>query len=116
MQPEDRKKTAFVTPRSLLEYCRVPFGLKNAPSYFQREINKMISTEALHHSKGFIDDLMTGGNQWDTYLANQRELFEACKQYGWLITPSKVRLGYTAVNVLGHRVSKDSIHPDPSKI
>lgn len=40
----------------------------------------------------------------------------ACRRYGWLITPSKVRLGYNAVNVLGHRVSKDSIQPDPGKI
>lgn len=67
---EDRKKTAFVTPRALLEYCRVPFGLKNAPAYFQREINKMISTEELNHSRGFIDDLMTGGHNWQDYVEN----------------------------------------------
>ena len=109
VRKEDRCKTAFVTTRAVLEYCRVPFGLKNAPSYFQREINKMLVTEGLEHSRGFIDDLLTGGRDWADYLAHQRQLFAACKRHGWLITTSKVRLGYQAIDVLGHHVSMGCI-------
>ena len=113
---QDQKKTAFVTPRSVLEYCRVPFGLKNAPAYFQREINKMLTTEDQVHARGFIDDLLTGGSDWAEYLRNQRSLLEACRRHGWMVTVSKVRLGYESICVLGHKVHHGLVMPDPDKI
>uniref|UniRef100_H3GAZ5 Reverse transcriptase domain-containing protein n=1 Tax=Phytophthora ramorum TaxID=164328 RepID=H3GAZ5_PHYRM len=33
---QDRPKTAFTTRRGLFQFCRMPFGLCNAPSTFQR--------------------------------------------------------------------------------
>ena len=29
--PEDRRKTAFVSPFGLFQYCRLPFGLAGTP-------------------------------------------------------------------------------------
>lgn len=37
----DNKYIAFVTPDGQIEYNRVPFGLRNAPSIFQRLMNKL---------------------------------------------------------------------------
>jgi len=38
---EDRAKTAFSTPTSHYEYLWMPFGLKSAPSTFQRLMNSV---------------------------------------------------------------------------
>ncbi|KAE8970071.1 hypothetical protein PF010_g27157 [Phytophthora fragariae] len=37
--PEDRDKTAFTTKRGLYRFVRMPFGLTNVPSTFQRMMN-----------------------------------------------------------------------------
>ena len=65
----------------------------------------MLATEGLQHSRGFIDDLLAGGADWPSYLDHQRDLFRACMRHGWLVTTSKVHLGYTSICVLGHKVS-----------
>ena len=36
MRAEDKPKTAFLTPFGKFQFCRMPFGLKGAPSTFQR--------------------------------------------------------------------------------
>ena len=47
LSPEARAKSAFVTPLDKFEFTRCPFGLSQAPAYFQRLINKVI--------KGLLD-------------------------------------------------------------
>ena len=64
----------------------------------------MLQRQGITHSRGFVDDLMTGGTEWQQYLARQQELLETLRDRHWLVTYSKVRLGYEEISVLGHRV------------
>ena len=42
LSPEAGAKSAFVTPLDKFEFPRCPFGLSQAPAYFQRLINQVI--------------------------------------------------------------------------
>ena len=61
-------------------------------------------SSSIQHSRGFVDDLLTGGDQWLDYLQHQKQLVTVLRQNHWLMTISKVRLGYTEIAALGHVV------------
>lgn len=54
----DRSKTAFHWNGQLWQYARMPFGLKNAPSYFQRVVDFELAKAGLSNATvSFIDDI-----------------------------------------------------------
>ena len=44
LSEKSRKLTAFVTEDGFWEFLRIPFGLKNAPSHFQRSIDIILGS------------------------------------------------------------------------
>lgn len=55
MEEEDKHKTAFVTPMGFWEFNRMPQGVTNAPSTFQRVMEKCMGS--LNHSEAKIAEL-----------------------------------------------------------
>ena len=51
----DAHKTAFITHKGLFEYRVMPFGLCNAPSHFQRQMNQMFAH--LPYVVVYLDDI-----------------------------------------------------------
>ena len=53
-----RAKTAFVTPDGHYQYKRMPFGLCNAPSVFQRLINCVLGKLRYSVAMAYLDDII----------------------------------------------------------
>ena len=70
-----RKYTAFVTPWSLYEFLRIPFGLKGAPAAFQRYISKALSGLLDIVCLAYLDDILVYGKTFPEHLANLRRVF-----------------------------------------
>ena len=66
LSPEARAKSAFVTPLDKFEFIRCPFGLSQAPAYFQRLINKVI--KGLPFAFGYLDDVLIHSPDIETHL------------------------------------------------
>lgn len=59
MEESSIKYTSFVTPYGQFEYIRMPFGLKNGPSVFQRFITNVF-TDFIHAREivVYMDDIL----------------------------------------------------------
>jgi len=58
IHPDSVEYTAFVTPDGHYEYLTMPFGLKNAPSVFQRAIINALGNLAYSYVIVYMDDIM----------------------------------------------------------
>lgn len=73
---ESRSKTAFVTPDGQYEYTRMPFGLVNAPSMFQRTINKILADAKLKFAVIYMDDILIPAHNFEEGMSRLREVLQ----------------------------------------
>ena len=73
LTPDSQPKTAFVVQNGKWEFTRVPFGLSQAPAYFQAMINQML--EGLSFAKGYLDDILIFSKDVNEHLIHLREVF-----------------------------------------
>ena len=87
LSPEIRAKSAFVTPLDKFEFTRCPFGLSQAPAYFQRLINKVI--KGLPFAFGYLDDVLIHSPDIETHLQHIRILFQRLREADLKLKDSK---------------------------
>lgn len=116
MNPKDQTKTAFSVPLGHYEFTRMPFGLKNSPSTFQRLMNNVLM--GLQGLKCFVylDDIVIYGNSLQDHNNKLREVFYRLAQHNLKLQPDKCEFLKTEVMYLGHLITQDGVKPDPRKI
>ena len=70
---DSRDKTAFVTPFGKYEFLMVPFGLAQAPAYFQLLMNKVL--EGLSYAMTYLDDIIIFSKNELEHLEHLEEVF-----------------------------------------
>ena len=70
---DSRAKIAFVTPFSKYEFLMVPFGLAQAPAYFQLLMNQVL--EGLNFAMTYFDDIIIFSNSEEKNLLHLEEVF-----------------------------------------
>ena len=111
---EARAKSAFVTPMDKFAFTRCPFGLSQAPAYFQRLINKVI--KGLPFAFGYLDDVLIHSPDIETHLQHIRIFFQRLREADLKLKDSKCNYFKTHVQHLGYLVSGKGIRPLPEKL
>ena len=107
-------KTAFVTPFGKYEFNMVPFGLAQAPAYFQALINKVL--KGLHKfTMAYLDDIIIFSKS-EEHLKHLRIIFQRLKAAGLKLKRSKCDFMKKHIQYLGHLLSKEGIQPLPEKL
>lgn len=106
------KYTAFSTPEGQYQYLRMPFGLVNAPSYFQRYLS-MIFHELL--SKGlllmYLDDFLIPPKTLKENFEILREVLKLMAKNGLRLRIDKCVFGVTKIEYLGYVISENKVEP-----
>jgi hypothetical protein len=79
MHPADIKYTGFRTPTGNYEWVRMPFGLVNAPSTFQRLIDEILA--GLDFVAVYLDDVFIFSTTWEEHLSHIDIVLERCRRY-----------------------------------
>ncbi|GJV16883.1 reverse transcriptase domain-containing protein [Tanacetum coccineum] len=64
IDPKDQDKTTFTCPYGTFAYCRMPFGLCNAPGTFQRCMMAIINDMIEKTMEVFMDDFLVIGDSF----------------------------------------------------
>lgn len=112
---ESRHRTSFVTPDGQYEYNRMPFGLVNAPSVFQRTINKILLEAKIKYAIVYMDDILIPARDVSEGLQRLEEVLELLKRGGLTLKLSKCHFFLDTIDFLGFQVSSDGIRPGQRK-
>ena len=93
----------------------VPFGLVQAPAYFQALINKVL--KGLHKfAVTYLDDIIIFSKNEEEHLEHLRIILQKLKEADLKLKRSKCDFMRTQIQYLGHLISSNGIQPLPEKL
>jgi hypothetical protein len=105
MAAEDVEKTAFRTHRGLAQFKRMPFGLRNGPSIFQRVMQGILSPYLWLFTLVYIDDIVVYSKTYEEHIDHLDLVLGPIEKAGITLSPAKCHLFYSSILLLGHKVS-----------
>ncbi|MBW0509096.1 hypothetical protein O181_048811, partial [Austropuccinia psidii MF-1] len=117
LTPHSRKLLRIIANCGIYEYLSMPFGIKNAPSHYQRMINTIFPHEL---SEGWlitsIDDIIICSETWKLHSERLSLVLKKILQVNMKISLKKCNFGFYESKALGHVVSGLSLGVDKSKL
>ncbi|MBW0580137.1 hypothetical protein O181_119852 [Austropuccinia psidii MF-1] len=114
--PRERKKLKIIVHCGVYEYLNMPFGIKNAPSHFQRMMNKIFPEEL---SEGwliiYIDYIIVCSKTWEENMCILSRILTKIQYVTMKMSLKRCHFGLKELKPLGHVVSGISLGIDKNK-
>ncbi|KAL5007119.1 hypothetical protein ScPMuIL_015925, partial [Solemya velum] len=111
-----KEKTAFTTGYGLYHFNVLPFGLCNAPSSFERLMERVLSGLHWKICLIYIDDIIIYSQTFDQHMDRIQQVLDCLHEAGLKLKPQKCHLFKTEVLYLGFIVNNAGVKTDPDKI
>ncbi|MBW0505839.1 hypothetical protein O181_045554 [Austropuccinia psidii MF-1] len=112
-----KKLLRIIVHCGIYEYLRIPIGIKNAPSHYQRMMNNIFPEEL---SEGwliiYIDNIIVCYETWESHLTRLERVLQKIVQVNMKISLKKCHFPYSELKALGHVVSGLSLGIDKNKV
>lgn len=114
--PDEKTFTAFEACGNLYQFRRIPFGVTNGVSSFQRTVDWLIRTENLNGTFAYIDDITVCGKTQEEHDKNLRLFLKAAEKYNLTLNKEKSKFTQSTINILGYTIENHVIKPDSERL
>ena len=112
---ESQAKSAFIVPMGKWQFKRTPFGLSQAPAYFQLLIDKVLMGCG-EFAMGYLDDIIVFSKSEEEHLQHLEEIFKRLRHFDLKMKWQKSSFFKKHIQYLGHLVSEQGFEPLPEKL
>lgn len=116
LKPSDREKTAFSINGGKYEFTRLPFGLKNAPSIFQRAVDDILHKYIGKICYVYIDDIIIFSENEQDHALHVDKILQTLCEANMKIQIDKCHFFKKEVEFLGFIVSHNGLTTNPNKV
>lgn len=114
LSERSRKLCTFATPFGNYRFLRLPFGIKTAPSIFQRmNVDNFGDIENIII---YFDDILVFGRTKQEHDEALKKVLERAKQKNVKFNVNKAQISSEQVKYLGNIISHNQIKPDPDRL
>ncbi|CAI5479781.1 unnamed protein product [Closterium sp. Yama58-4] len=114
-KPISFHKTAFRTRYGSYEYLVMPFGLCNASTTFQAEMNHILRPVLDKCVVVYLDDILIYSKTMKEHMEHLRKVFEILRENKFYVKLSNSDFALEKVQFFGHMVGAEGVHVDPRK-
>jgi hypothetical protein len=117
IKESDKQKTAFVTHNGLYEFNVTPFGPKNCPAGFQREMNAILQPVLTIYCFVYMDDIIIfSDHSYEDHIVALEAVFALLLKNGVKLKLKKCEFFQEEISFLGHRLTQNGLAPDLDKV
>ena len=110
LSENSKAKMAFITPFGKYQFEVVPFGLAQAPAYFQQLIS-MVLQDCSEFVMAYLDDIIIFSRNEHEHLKHIKIIFQKLIAADLKLKESKCDFFKKEIHYLGHLISSEGIHP-----
>jgi hypothetical protein len=113
---QSRELMAVSTPAGLYQPTVMPFGVKNAPGSFQREMRRVLKDKLNKGVFVYVDDIIIYSHDEAEHLLLIDWVLSRLQKEGYFAHPGKCQFLKSEVNFLGHVVSRAGVSMQQHKV
>ena len=116
LNDKDKLYTAFEAFGQLYQFRRMPFGITNGVSCFQKVMDEFINTNSLSDTYCYLDDITICGKTKEEHDNNVEKFMKAAKCSNLTLNFDKCIFSAPSINLLGYHICKGEIKPDAERL
>jgi transposase InsO family protein len=116
LDAQSKEILAFSTPVGLKQPRFMPFGIRNAPASFQREMQRVLNERLYKGVVVFIDDILIYSKSVEEHAELVEWVLKRLKEEHYYANPKKCAFFQSEVSFLGHVVNENGVAVQQYKV